>query len=383
MRVACQEINRKRPMTKSSKAIREFIVLCGLGLLFGSRLCGEPLEPARFPSLLSALRDIPALAFCGEALPMQNQEVRERLEKEFLLSLWDRPQVILWLKRSRRYLPHIEKLLQQHGMPDDLKYIAIVESALRAHAGSKKGAMGFWQFTTYTARKYGLEVNHRIDERRNLVASTQAAIRYLQELYTTFGSWTLVAAAYNMGEDGLMGEILEQDTTNYYQLYLPLETQRYIPRILAAKLIFSHPARYGFLLREEDYYPPLHVDRIEIQSPQDIPLRLVAAAAKTHFKTLKDLNPEIRGHYLPEGQRQILIPHGASKDFERRYAELLKQWLTERGEQIYVIQKGDTLSGIATRFNVPLTAILIWNRLTPQQPIHPGDELIIHRRTLP
>jgi membrane-bound lytic murein transglycosylase D len=370
-------------MTKSSNVIKEFIVLCSLGLLFGSRLYGEPLEPARFPSLLSALRDIPPLTFCGEALPMENHEVRERLEKELLLSLWDRPQVILWLKRTRRYLPHIEKMLQQHGLPDDLKYIAIVESALRPHAGSKKGAMGFWQFMTSTARKNGLEVSYRIDERRNLFASTEAAIRYLQELYATFGSWTLTAAAYNMGEDGLKGAILEQDTTDYYHLYLPLETQRYVPRILAAKLIFSHPARYGFLLREEDYYAPLHVDRIDVQSPQDIPIRLVAAAAKTHFKMIKDLNPEIRGYYLPEGRRQILIPQGASKDFASRYAELLKRWLTEHQEKIYVVQKGDTLSGIAARFNVPLTAILIWNRLTAQQPIHPGDELIIHRRTLP
>ena len=370
-------------MTKRPKAIKVCIVLFGLGLFFGSRSYGEPLEPVRFSSLLSALRSIPPLAFCDEALPMENQEVHERLEKELLLALWDRPQVILWLKRTRRYLPPIEKMLQQHGMPDDLKYIAIVESALRAHAGSKKGAMGFWQFTTYTARKYGLEVNPRIDERRNLFASTQAAIRYLRELYAAFGSWTLVAAAYNMGEDGLMGAILEQETTNYYDLYLPLETQRYVARILSAKLILSHPEKYGFSLREKDYYPPLYVDRIDLQFPQDIPIRIVATAAKTHFKMIKDLNPEIRGYYLPEGHRRILLPRGVSKDFKSRYAELLKRWLAERGEKIYVVQKGDTLSGIAARFNVPLTAILIWNRLAPRKPIHPGDELIVHRRTLP
>ena len=355
-------------------------VFLATGLFLWSTIHAEPLKPAHFPSLLSSLRIATQLEFCGERAPLEIQEVRERLEKELMLSLWDRPQVILWLKRSRRYLPQIEKMLTKSGMPDDLKYVAIAESALRPHAASKKGAIGFWQFTEYTGRKYGLVINERVDERRNIFASTGAVIRYFGVLHETFGSWTLAVAAYNMGEGGLMAEILEQATNDYYQLYLPLETQRYVFRILSAKLIFSDPERYGFQLTEEDYYPPLQFDRVRVDCAQDTPIRIVDQAAKTHFKAIKDLNPEIRGHFLPQGSREILIPRGASGDFHARYQDLLTRWLAGQKERIYVVQKGDNLSSIADRFGVPVLAIILWNRLDPHKPIHPGDELIIYRK---
>ena len=355
-------------------------VLLGIAFFSWSNIYGEPLKPAHFPSLVSSLKIATPLEFCDERVPTEIQEIRERLEKELLLSLWDRPQVILWLKRSRRYLPIIEKMLKKSGMPDDLKYVAIAESALRPHAGSKKGAIGFWQFTEYTGRKYGLIINEHIDERRNIFASTQVVIRYFRYLYETFGSWTLAAATYNMGEEGLMTEVLEQGTNNYYQLYLPLETQRFVFRILAVKLIFLDPERYGFYLSEEDYYPPIKFDRIQVDCFQDTPIRIIAQAAKTYFKVIKDLNPEIRGHYLPEGTHVILIPEGSSKDFQARYQHLLTHWIADQKERIYVVKNGDSLSSIADRFDVPLVAIILWNRLDPKVPIHPGDELIIHRK---
>lgn len=351
-----------------------------IGLFPWSSMGAEPLKPAHFPSLVSSLRMATPPEFCEERVPIAIQEIRERLEKEFLLSLWDRPQVILWMKRSRRYLPHIEEMLEKGRMPNDLKYVAIVESALRPHASSKKGAVGFWQFTEYTGRQYGLVINERIDERRNIFASTQAAMRCFKALHETFGSWTLAVSAYNMGKGGLMAEILEQGTNDYYHLYLPLETQRYIFRIISAKLIFSDPERYGFGLSEDDYYPPLQFDRIRVDCPGDIPIRIVAQAAKTYFKAIKDLNPEIRGHYLPDGPREILIPKGTSKDFHARYGDLLKVWLADQKERIYVVKEGDNLSSIAERFNVPVLAIIFWNRLDPGKHIHPGDELIIYRK---
>ena len=355
-------------------------VLLAIALLSWSTICAEPREPAHFPSLVSSLKVARPLEFCGERVPIEIQEVRERLEKELLLSLWDRPQVILWLKRSRRHLPHIEEILEKNGVPDDLKYLAIAEGALRPHAASRKGAVGFWQFTEYTGRENGLVINERIDERRNIFTSTQAATQYFTRLHGTFGSWALAAAAYNMGEEGLMTEILEQGTNDYYYLYLPLETQRYIFRILSVKLIFSNPERYGFQLSPEDYYPPFAFDRIRVDCFRDTPIRIIAQAAKTHFKVIKDLNPEIRGRYLPEGSREILIPKGAARDFHARYRDLLRQWSRDQEERIYVVKKGDSLSSIANRFDVPLLAIIFWNRLDPKKPIHPGDELIIYRR---
>jgi LysM repeat protein len=221
-----------------------------------------------------------------------------------------------------------------------------------------------------------------VDERRNIFASTAAAIRYLKQLHQDFGSWTLAAAAYNMGEGGLMAEIMEQSTNNYYKLYLPLETQRYLFRILSVKLIISDPETYGFRLTKKDAYPPLSFEQAQVVCSQETPIRIIAQAAKTHFKTIKDLNPELRGHYLTKGEHTILVPRGSSKGFQKRYANLEKKYAATREEKIYIVKEGDNLSVIADRFGVPLAALIIWNRLDLQRPIHPGDRLIINQATV-
>jgi len=339
---------------------------------------GASPQPVDLVSLVSSVKNMDTLSFCGERVPLENQEVRERFEKELLLSIWDRPQVILWLKRSRRYLPYIEKMLKENRMPDDLKYLAIAESALRPHAGSRKGAMGFWQFLADTGRKYGLIIDKTMDERRNLFASTRAAITYFNALYQSMGAWTLAAAAYNLGEEGLRAEIMVQNTRDYYRLYLPLETQRFIFRILSVKLIVLDPIKFGFNLADDDYYPVLEFDRITIDCFQEIPLSLIAKASGTDFKAIKDLNPEIRGHYLAEGTHTILIPKGAKKGFNTRYKKLVKEYQADKIDRIYVIKEGDNLSSIAEKFDVPLAVLIIWNRIDLNEPIHPGDRLIIY-----
>jgi len=337
-------------------------------------------DSAEASSLIAALRFDTDLEFCGEKVPLENQEVRERFEKDMLLSLWDRPQVILWLKRANRYLPIIEKALKEAGLPDDLKYVALTESALRPHVGSRKGAVGYWQFTAATARKFGLTVNRYLDERRNIVTATAAAIRYFQKLHLDFGSWTLAAAAYNMGEGGLTAEILEQGTKDYYELYLPLETQRYLCRILSVKLILNHPEKYGFKLKPTELYPPRQFDSVQVKCADEVPIRLVAQAAQTYFKVIKDLNPHIRGHYLSKGDHTILIPEGASKDFKKQFQNLVDKYRATQKEQIYVVKDGDNLSLIAERFGVPLAALIIWNRIDIRRPIHPGDRLVVYRQ---
>lgn len=359
--------------------IWRLLFILGILLFSCSEACAEQLEPVHTPSLISSLKIDATLDFCGERVPTEVQEIRERLEKELLLSIWNRPQVILWLKRSNRYLPYIEEVLRNKEMPDDLKYVAIAESALRPHARSKKGAVGFWQFIGDTGRKYGMVINGRMDERRSVFASTRAAIDYFQDLYKDLGSWTLAAAAYNMGEEGLTAEILEQGNNNYYELYLPLETQRYVFRIIAVKMILSDPKKYGFYLSEEDYYPPLRFEQVKVDCDQETPIRIVAKAAKTSFKVIKDLNPEIRGHYLPEGTHTIMIPESGSKGFFGRYQDLLKSWSESERQRTYVVQPGDNLTSIADRFGVPLALLLIWNRVDPKAVIHPGDRLIIYR----
>ena len=343
---------------------------------------GAPEIPRANPvSLLAALRNQGALDFCGEAVPVNQtdpRDIRERLEKEMLLMLWDRPQVILWMKRARRFFPVIEQQLAARGLPTDLKYVAVVESALRPHVRSAKGATGYWQFLKSTGQKYGLRIDRQIDERRNIHASTRAAADYLTFLYKQFGSWSLAAAAYNMGEEGLKTAMLTQEVTSYYQLYLPLETQRYLFRIIAAKQILSDPRRYGFDLTAQDGYPPVAAEEIKVTLKERLPLRLIAQSAGIHFKRVKDLNPEIRGVTLVPGQYVLRLPPEGVPGFHQRLKINRAAWKATRGEQIYVVREGDNLSAIADRFDVPLPALLLWNRLRPDRPIHPGDRLTIY-----
>ena len=347
------------------------------GLLFGGVVIASDKE-GPIPPLLESLRLQQALSFCGEVVPLEDPEVRERMEKELLLSLWDRDQAVLWLKRSTRYLPVIEAMLSLAGLPDDLKYVALAESALRPHVGSPKGAVGFWQFLPETGRRYGLIVNERIDQRRHLTASTKAALTYFSKLYDKFGSWSLAAAAYNMGEEGLQAEILAQGVSNFYRLYLPLETQRYLFRVLSAKLILTEPERYGFHLQDGDYYPPIRFSTVELICTEETSLTVVAQAAQTDFKRIKDLNPELRGHYLAAGSYTLAIPENTPPGFQERFRKSHQEWSQQRQERIYIVQSGDNLSTIAEQFRVPLAAILIWNRIDINRPLYPGDRLVIY-----
>ena len=336
-----------------------------------------------FSALIQAARIKGPLDFCGEPVPLEDPDVRERMEREVLGVLADPHQIILWIKRSRQYLTPIEETLRKHHLPDDLKYVAIAESALRPHAGSPKGAMGFWQFIESTGRKYGLRVDSEKDERRNLSTSTDAAIAYLRELRDMFGSWTLAVAAYNMGENGLRSDISQQNTRDYYRLYLPLETQRYVFRILTAKLILRNPEPYGFRLEPEDIYPPVASERIALETDREISLLTVAQAADTHVKLIKDLNPEIRGYRLMPGQHRLLVPKGATGQFHQRLSGLMNQMPEKRGEVVYVVKEGDTLSEIAERHGVSVSDVRTWNRLDPKKQIQPGMRLTIFNQEGP
>jgi hypothetical protein len=361
--------------------MKHFFILLLLVVFLATSALGENSAApgtVKFPSLISIIRVNEPLDFCGEPANLDIPEVRERLEKELLLTIWDRPQVVLWIKRAPRFLPLIEHMLKENDLPDDLKYIAVAESALRPHVGSRKGAIGFWQFMESTGQKYGLQIDSEKDERRNLFTSTRAAIAYYKDLYEDLGSWTLAAAAYNMGKQGLQSEILAQKTNDFYKLYLPLETQRYIFRILSAKLILSNPQKYGFNYTQEDLYAPLEFDRIKIECFQETPIHIIARAADTYFKVIKDLNPEIRGHYIAAGSHTVLMPKGSSAGFQSRFKTLVDQWLVTKQERVYVVKEGDNLSTIAERFNVPLPALIIWNRLEKKKHIYPGDRLVIH-----
>jgi len=192
------------------------------------------------------------IVFAGEPVPLDRWDVAERLEREFYTALGNPAQVILWLKRSARYFPYIETELRRAGLPDDLKYVAVVESALLPRAYSWAHASGIWQFIAGTARSYGLRVTASWDERREPARSTAAALAYLSDLHASFGDWPLALAAYNAGESRVRGAMTRQGVSTYHQLSLPLETERYFFHILAAKLILADPAQYGFEVPPEE-----------------------------------------------------------------------------------------------------------------------------------
>jgi hypothetical protein len=356
------------------------VLVCAILVVRAPAQTPDTSLPLDYSALIAAARIRGPLDFCGEPVPLEEHDVRERMEREILSVLSDPQQVILWIKRSHQYLTPIEETLRKNRLPDDLKYVAIAESALRPHAGSSKGAMGFWQFIGTTGRKYGLQVDSDKDERRNLFTATEAAIVYLRELRDMFGSWTLAVAAFNMGENGLRKEIAQQNIRDYYRLYLPLETQRYVFRILTAKLILQDPEKYGFRLDPEDIYPPVATERISLQTEKETPLLAVAEAAGTYLKVIKDLNPEIRGYRLAPGQHSLSIPKGSGKGFHERLEQVLSRMEAQRQDVVYVVKEGDSLSEIAEQHRVSVSDLRSWNRLDPKKMIQPGMRLIIQTK---
>lgn len=337
-----------------------------------------PLPAETVVSLSAILKEERSFSFCGEPVPLSDPAVNEMLERELALICWDRPQVIMWQKRAGRCFPLIDQMLDQRGLPRDLRYVAVAESSLMPHAGSPKGAMGFWQFIKPTAKRYGLRVDEKQDERRSLYRSTEAAAAYLTYLRQRLGAWTLAAAAYNMGEEGLEGEMAVQQEKDYYRLYLPLETQRYLFRILAIKMVLENPARYGFALSPQEIYRPIPVDVVDARCLREAPLKLVADAANTTFRRIKELNPDIRGHYLPDNIGRLLVPAGQGEGFCGRFSQAFDAWLNLLDGRVVTVKAGDTLSSIARENLVPLSAILIWNRLPADKPLSPGQKILIY-----
>lgn len=329
------------------------------------------------PSLLQSLEFENSIQYCNVKIPLERQEIKERLEKEMLLALWDRPQVILWLKRASRYFPVIENILKKNGLPSDLKYVPIIESALRPHAGSSKGAIGFWQFLRSTGRRYGLRIDSMVDERRNIIKSTQAACRYLKALKQQFGSFMLALSAYNMGEYGLLSEIKAQKTNNFFSLYLPLETQRYLFKLITAKLIFENQKKYGFHLKPSDLYPDFTFDKIHFKSDFLMPIVLVAKASGISFKNFKAYNPELRGYHLGKGSHTLLIPQGRAEAFNKNFAAQYKTWEKTYKKRVHLVEKGDSLIKIAEKYQISLSFLLKLNNLSITDIIHPGDRLVI------
>ena len=269
----------------------------------------------QFRPSLTTYKLPPEVFLCNERFPIENRNVWENLDREFLLALSNEVAVLLWMKRARRYFPYIEEKLKEMGLPDDLKYVTITESSLRPEAVSSSGAGGIWQFIPSTGERYGMRKNRSIDERFDFFKATEGALSYLRGLYEEFKSWTLSMAAYNAGENRVRKEIELQKTRNYFYLDLPLETERYVYKIAVAKIILSDPGRYGYHLEEKELYDPLRVERIQIELTQSLPIMEVAKAIGFFYKEIKEMNPHLFEETLPPGIHFLNLPSGTSGKF--------------------------------------------------------------------
>lgn len=266
-----------------------------------------------------------AVSICGEKVPVEDRKVWEILDQEFLMAVGNEPQVLLWMKRARRYFPHIEKRLKDLFLPDDLKYVAIVESSLRPYAVSSSGAAGIWQFIPATGERYGMRGNGGVDERFDFFKATEGALAYLKWLYGEFRSWPLALAAYNAGENRIRREMAAQRTVNYFYLDLPLETERYVYKIAVAKVVLSNLEQFGYSLDERELYEPLLVDRVQIQLPMPLSIVDVASAMGFYYKDLKEMNLHFSGDSIPAGVHFVNLPLGTSERFWPFFNEWRKE----------------------------------------------------------
>jgi len=253
--------------------------------------------------VIKAIKIPENLEFAGEKVPLYKPDIKERIDRELLVNTYWQSNALLWIKRTHKYFPIIEPILKEKGVPDDFKYLAVIESNLR-NVTSPAGAKGFWQLLKAAAKENGLEVNENVDERYHLEKATRAACDYLIKSKKKFGTWTLAAAAYHDGNGGLNSKLTEQQVNSYYDVLAGENTQRYVPRILAAKEILNNPKKYGFVFEKEDLY------KLPLSFPVkvDTPITNIASFAKKHdanYKELKILNPWLRENKLNNKSRKV------------------------------------------------------------------------------
>lgn len=234
--------------------------------------------------------------FAGEKVPTTDNDVSERLDREMVTNINYHSNTTLVIKRANKVFPIVEPILKRNGVPDDFKYLAVIESSL-VNAVSPSGARGVWQFMPTTANEYGLEIRDQVDERYHLEKATEAACKYLKDAYEKFGNWTLVAASYNGGMAGVSRVLESQQVTSYYDALFYEETGRYVFRILALKEIMKNAPKYGFDIPENELYVNVPTKKIIIENSIE-DLALFAKEQGTNYKTLKILNPWMRDKKL-------------------------------------------------------------------------------------
>jgi len=338
----------------------------------GQDLGLEPSELFAFdePDPLHDAQDL-ELQLPDEELPTSDIPLTLNNKVEYMLNFFQttgRRSFATWLSRSERYIPMMKKVLKKEGLPEDLVYVAMIESGFSPHAYSIASAVGPWQFISGTGKRYALRIDPWIDERRDPLKSSVAAALYLKELYSLFNNdWYLATAGYNAGENKILRAINRYNTRDFWRIsqgrYLKRETKDYVPKLLAAAIIAKEPAKYGFA--DVAYLPPIEFDTVTIRSRTD--LELVANLCDVPLKTIRDLNPELRRWCTPPDypDYQLKIPKGKKEQFETEYARLSEeQRYVERMTRIRIrAAKKDTLASVARRYGTTPEALAELNRI--------------------
>jgi len=386
--------------------------LISMVLLFGGEALAEKKAPkpgavakleARIAKLEAALaqrpRDVstyrlPAkIDFCGEKIDTTAPGLAERFERELLLILGKRHQVVLWARRAHGVFPVIEAQAKQVGVCADLKYVAVIESGLRPAVTSHASAKGWWQFMSGTAKDYGLKPTKAWDERADLGASSKAGLTYLKALHRQFGSWSLAMAAYNTGPGRVRRAIREQGTDDYWRLDLYTEAERYVPRALAIKAVLDDLPRYDFHLDDGDGWSRSPRGFVKTRVPAGHVVTLLAAArgSGVDYRVLRQLNPELGGDTLPTGREFVLeVPRGKERAVRGWLAQAYAKKPARKKRRVakkkkgkrrtYTIRAGDSLWSIAQGANVSVKELRRWNGLGRRSVIVPGQKLRLRPR---
>ena len=319
--------------------MRYAALLAILALFFASNLRGEPQTlQKRAPSLEKRVADlekeveglksemsstkmapVPArLSLCDKQIPLSNEDVREAFEREFYQFLENKGLLTILVKRYDKFFNVVSEELDKTAVPPDLIYLAIAESYLNPRAVSKANAGGLWQFIKDTGKREGLFINEQIDERYSVTRSTRSALGYLNKLHAEFGDWFLAMAAYNAGEVRLREAIQNQNTKDFFEMFLPEETDRYVYRVAALKEILANPHKYGLPIEKADYYKPYAVVEVTVDLEAETHTAVLALAMDLPYRTFRHYNLHIRKYKLPRGVYHLYIPVEKKETFLKR-----------------------------------------------------------------
>jgi len=310
-----------------------FLGLLGVIIIAGS-VTEEQKAYKKFEEhyVVSSLQFSDKLEFAGEPFVLSDDDLKERFDRELLTNVYWQSQTVMFIKRAAKFFPTIEKVLAEEGIPADFKYLALAESGLIWSSQSPSGATGYWQFLEGTAKRYKLRVDDEVDERYHLIKSTKAACAYFREAFNEFKSWSLVAASYNMGLEGLKRQLAIQQVKTYADLYLNVETSRYLFRILALKEIIEHSEKYGFNVPLNDRYKSDETYTIQIDTI--IPdLAVFALKNQSNYREVKLFNPWIRKNFINVKEKPVFIQMPISH--LKRIGVELKDTITTASLKLY------------------------------------------------